>query len=348
MKDTNFDIRGYLVENKMTENSRGDARKHFTGDVVLKEMKMPVEEGCHENMNERIDKDALYREYIGFETKYGRDKAVKIFQKFHPDVEIGSIIPRYARANQAKNDRAEQSRLTRLHSRDRYNEDPDWRGDAGYVPNVGNYEDMQDLKEAGYVEDDDDFDDPYEKDLDFTAGDSLASIIAGTNKKAKKAAEKDLGADAPKDDDDDKNFEAPEDLDADESGEEEEAPAEDAPAAEPGEDYVSQIKYNPETVEIMMDDEELNEYLGSFRRPAAAVRTLNRAIKATQDEVNESIGLKHLYIVLGRGFYHSSSIKDRYKDEDTHEWYPGKLTIAKVSADEEWRKKNFGDDEDEE
>ena len=336
-KDTNFDLRGYLIENKMTENSRGDVRKHFTGEVLLKEMKMPVEEGAG------VDRDALYREYVGFESKYGRDKAIKIFQKFHPDVDIEKIVPRFAKRNRAMNDKADLARLTRIRAGKEHNEDADWRGDAGYVPNAGNYEDVHDIQEAGYVDDDDFDDDPYEKDLDFTAGDSLASIIAGTNKKARRAFEKDTDASAERDDDED--FKAPEDMGDGEEGDED---AEDnAPAKKPaaeGADYAAQIKYDPKTVELMMDEEELNEYLGAFRRPEAAVRTLNRAIKATQTEVNESIGLKHLYIVLGRGFYHSSSMKDRYKDEDTHEWLYGKLTIAKVSANEEWREKNFGDD----
>lgn len=333
-KDTNFDLRSYLIENKMTENSRGDVRKHFTEKVLLKEMKMPVEEAA------RLDKDALYREYVGFETKYGRDKAVKIFKKFHPDVDLGSIVPRFVKRNQAAGDREEQSRLTRLHSRDRHNEDPHWEGDLGYF----NKANKEALKEAGYVDDDDEYEDSYEKDLDFTAGDSLASIIAGTNKKARRAFEKDADVSAERDDDDE-DFKAPEDMGDGEEGDED---AEDnAPVKKPaagGVDYAAQIKYDPKTVKLMMDEEELNEYLGSFRRPEAAVRTLNRAIKATQTEVNESIGLKHLYIVLGRGFYHSSSMKDRYKDEDTHEWLYGKLTIAKVSANEEWREKNFGDD----
>ena len=337
-KDTNFDLKGYLIENKMTENSRGDVRKHFTGEVLLKEMKMPVEEAA------RPDKDALYREYVGFETKYGRDKAIKIFQKFHPDVDLGKIIPRFVKRNQAMSDREEQARLTRLHSRDRHNDDPNWEGDLGYF----NKANKEALEEAGYTDDDYD-DDPYEKDLDFTAGDSLASIIAGTNKKARRAFEKD--AEAPAERDDDEDFKDPEEMGDDEEGEED---AEDnAPAdkpEKPGEDYAAQIKYDPKTVELYMDEEELNSYLGAFRRPAAAVRTLNRAIKATQTEVNESIGLKYLYIVLGRGFYHSSRMEDRYKDENTHEWLYGNRTIAKVSANEEWRKKNFDvdteDDED--
>ena len=336
-KDTNFDLRGYLIENKMTENSRGDIRQHFTGEVLLKEMKMPVEEAA------RPDKDALYREYVGFETKYGRDKAIKIFQKFHPDVEIEKIMPRFAKRNRDMNDRDEQSRLTRLHSRDRHSEDPDWKGDAGYVPNAGNYEDVHDLDEAGYTDDDYD-DDPYEKDLDFTAGDSLASIIAGTNKKAKRAFEKD--SDAPAENDDDE-FKAPEDLSSDEESEDGEEPMDmttDQPSKGGNGEYAKQIKYNPETVEMYMDESELDEYLGAFRRPAAAIRALNRAIKATQAEVNESIGLKYLYIVLGRGFYHSSRMEDRYKDENTREWLYGNRTIAKVSADEAWRAKNFGDD----
>ena len=39
MKDT-FDLRKYLVENKMTENSRRDARRRLNGSVLVESRKV--------------------------------------------------------------------------------------------------------------------------------------------------------------------------------------------------------------------------------------------------------------------------------------------------------------------
>ena len=69
----------------------------------------------------------------------------------------------------------------------------------------------------------------------------------------------------------------------------------------------------------------------SFKWFVFDVQVLNRAIRTAQNEVNDSIGLKHLYIVLENGFYVTSR-------------FPRGQVIAKVSADQEWRKKNFGED----
>ena len=124
----------------------------------------------------------------------------------------------------------------------------------------------------------------------------------------------------------------PVDTDAPEIDDPEEEPAGVSdPNAEAQPGLSAQIKYNPNTVEMEMDDQELDQYLSGFRRPQVAVNVLNRAIRTAQNEVNDSIGLKHLYIVLENGFYVTSR-------------FPRGQVIAKVSADQEWRKKNFGED----
>lgn len=433
MKKDNFDLRTYLVENKMTENSRGKVRHHF-GDVlldtrILSEMQIPADpdqddpdfeadadqlddmwdaqmdasldessfgsdylekvrnaygeddeylddlkfndsfeilrdrglltgnpkednarisdvmsDGVGLDMNyapgwreeagfeddldecgvmdnipldEGIDRDALYKEYVGYQTKYGAEKAMKIMQKFHPEIDFTkvNIIPRYARQNQAQNDKLDVARNTRLHSRDIGNENPDWRGDAGY------------LKEEGYVDDDDD-DDWQKDDLDFddNGGKSLLDLVGRKDKaaaKAKKAAAKDTAADPAMDDDVPSDVDAPVDDDA------EVEPTIDNAPTQAG--LSSQLKYNPETVEFEMDPAELDQYLSNFRRPQVAVRVLNQALKAAQDEVNDSIGLKSLYLILDKGFYKTSRA------------YRGNV-IAKVSADQAWRDKEFGAD----
>lgn len=147
------------------------------------------------------------------------------------------------------------------------------------------------VDEAGYTDFHDEDEDDYEKDLDFSAGDSLVGKIGGSNKRAKKAAEKEMGSfDEPEQDDKEVSFEDPEDLEGDET--------EDA-----GQSF--NIKYDPETVNMYMDDEELQEFLQGFRRPQVAAKVLQRAINQAQDEIDNSPGVSKLYLYLKNGFYHT-------------------------------------------
>lgn len=257
MKKDNFDLRSYLIENKMTENSRGDVR-HQLGETILdtrilSEMQIPAD----------------------------------------PD-----------------------------------QDDPNYEDDADQLDDMWDSQMDAGLDEASYTDydDDDDWQDDN-LDLDDRGGASLLDLVKGDKKagRARKAAAADTAADPAMDDD-------PVDTDAPEIDDPEEEPAgvsDPNAKAQPG--LSAQIKYNPNTVEMEMDDQELDQYLSGFRRPQVAVNVLNRAIRTAQNEVNDSIGLKHLYIVLENGFYVTSR-------------FPRGQVIAKVSADQEWRKKNFGED----
>lgn len=256
MKKDNFDLRSYLIENKMTENSRGDVR-HQLGETILdtrilSEMQIPAD----------------------------------------PD-----------------------------------QDDPNYEDDADQLDDMWDSQMDTGLDEASYTDydDDDDWQDDN-LDLDDRGGASLLDLVKGDKKagRARKAAAADTATDPAMDDD-------PVDTDAPEIDDPEEEPAGVSdPNAEAQPGLSAQIKYNPNTVEMEMDDQELDQYLSGFRRPQVAVNVLNRAIRTAQNEVNDSIGLKHLYIVLENGFYVTSR-------------FPRGQVIAKVSADQEWRKKNFGE-----
>lgn len=149
------------------------------------------------------------------------------------------------------------------------------------------------LEEAGYTDDEDLYGDD---DLDFSAGDSLVKALGG--KKSKEAFnqtndmnfdEPDEEPSAPADD-----FEDPEDI-------------EDVPAASEN-NLASQLRYDPAGIEFMMDDEELEEYLNSFRRPQVALKTLQRAIDQAQAEANDGT-TKKFYLILENGFYRT----DRFR-----------------------------------
>lgn len=125
MKD-NFDLKSFLVENKMTEASRGQARKHFEKIELNKHVLLEMngadayeqfekwypnhvdefasedeaytyfEENVLGQMDEcdampdleeaAINKDSLRRELMHYETKYGMQKGRRIFLHFHPEV----------------------------------------------------------------------------------------------------------------------------------------------------------------------------------------------------------------------------------------------------------------------
>lgn len=297
MKD-NFNLKKYLIENKMTEASRGKARKHF---VSLNESKWTDE------------KDKLYREFVGYETKYGRDKAVKIFQKFHPDVEISKIIPGYARRNQAMNDKADQARQTRIHKRDQFSEDPRWEGDRGYLARenqendsleddwiedddrhaedyeyVDRYEDDL-IDEVGYTDDDDD---EFYDDSDYLgARGSDADLGIDVDKRAERAARRgmkgtDLDVDTSDDEPDfsdseeevDDEFEDPEDISADSQPE----------ATKGTVDMVKMFGKNAPYVEVLVDD--LDNYLkgprGNWRVNVSTI-ILRRAVDAARQYLED-------------------------------------------------------------
>lgn len=398
--DYGFDLRNFLVENKLTESGR-EKRYHFK-KTFLSEMIMPAEDGTleytpdeeqdvdldqvpdidpfevepaeelgmndiaetngddvqtafdnwypmHEfefdNENEAYDyfeqnvfgqedidecdpdmgagnpleelkkdeKDPLYRELTGYQTKYGEDKGLKIFKHFHPELsddDLGKLIPQYARHNtKINNDIAQHVNTTGNHTRKVYNDDPKWEGDDGYKPGHRSMEEA--LDEAGYTDDEDD-DLGYSDDLDLTAGDNFANSVG--NKKSKKAFDKsnDTDFDAPDAEDFSSEFSDPEDL-----GDEED----DIPAAKTGKDgsnvtdLVAKFhadagkEYNPEAVDLEFeDDQEFEEYLQGFSRPPVALKCLERAIRQAEKEVNDGIS-KRIYLVFKDGFYETQAFR---------------------------------------
>ena len=254
MKKDNFDLRSFLVENKLTENSRGNkGRYHFDGSNkntgtarLLSEMRIPAD-------------------------------------------------PAYAGDEDFEDDPFGQSV-------DECGDVPSDRTNDSLVDECGDFD--LNLDEAGYTNDEDD-------GLDFGDEDDMAMMdLIRKDRgaaKARKAAQRDLGAEAGNDPDpadmdasDDAPAIDPEDADA--------AAGETDPNAETQYGLASQIQHDP-SVEFAMDDEELDEYLSQFRRPQVAVNVLNRAIRGAQREVNDS-ALDSLYIVLKNGFYETSRFQN--------------------------------------
>ena len=408
MKKDNFDLRSYLIENKMTENSRGDVRHQLGKTIldtrILSEMQIPADPFDHHDpegdmpIDEAMDQQSfitLCREK-GYEVDDPRrailwatmrdqfsdpDKSVLDAKLGVNDANVDQWLSRQDELNtepdvmeEAGSSKISADSLERLIKRTFGNSgvysltfdtgdtlDAEWmesRDDGvlfnqkdlwslspeerkklyDLIKSGTHYTDSlngpdflnsaKDLDEASYTDydDDDDWQDDN-LDLDDRGGASLLDLVKGDKKagRARKAAAADTAADPAMDDD-------PVDTDAPEIDDPEEEPAGVSdPNAEAQPGLSAQIKYNPNTVEMEMDDQELDQYLSGFRRPQVAVNVLNRAIRTAQNEVNDSIGLKHLYIVLENGFYVTSR-------------FPKGQVIAKVSADQEWRKKNFGED----
>lgn len=355
MKKDNFDLRSYLVENKMTENSRGEVR-HQLGETVLdtrilSELRMPADpydhhdpdydenwaagEGAdmadaYNDAQKDVELEENYLQQV--RSAYGEDDSLDDM-KFNDSFEIlqsknllsGNPQEDYARICDYMNDGVGYDM--------KYADG--WRQEAGFE-NEPTDEcltqgiDMP-INERSYTDDDDDDDNWERDDLDFddNGGSSLLDLVRGDKKaaSARKAAARDTAADDAMADDAPATSDAPEidDPDADNAAGESDPNA----AAQPG--LSAQIKYDPSTVELEMDDAELDQFLSGFRRPQVAVRVLNQALKSAQDEVNDSIGLKHLYLILEKGFYVTSRS-------------PRGNVIAKVSANQAWRDKNFGED----
>lgn len=340
MKKDNFDLRSYLIENKMTENSRGDVRHQLGKTIldtrILSEMQIPadqLDDMWDSQMDAGLDEARSSSSY---------PKAQKWLRQ-HPNVEIirdiTSVVdpeedPDYITSVSEAGYAFISELEAILNSGDYDDEFIESTCENGVIddpkfnPSPSEFDFGESLDEASYTDydDDDDWQDDN-LDLDDRGGASLLDLVKGDKKagRARKAAAADTAADPAMDDD-------PVDTDAPEIDDPEEEPAgvsDPNAKAQPG--LSAQIKYNPNTVEMEMDDQELDQYLSGFRRPQVAVNVLNRAIRTAQNEVNDSIGLKHLYIVLENGFYVTSR-------------FPRGQVIAKVSADQEWRKKNFGED----
>lgn len=337
MKKDNFDLRSYLVENKMTENSRGDVR-HQLGETVLdtrilSEMQIPIEEAgssypkaqewLSQHPNVEIIRDITSvvdpeedPDYVTSATEAG----YAFISELEAMLNSGECDDDFI-ASACENGVIDDPEFNPPASEFNYGSNPiDECGDLG-----GDIS----LDEASYTDDDDDeWTDP-DAIGDDDNGASLLDLVRGDKKaaSARKAAAKDSA------DDFDPTAGEPESFGDEPAVDPEDAEpsaGESDPNAEAQPGLSAQIKYNPNTVEMMMDDQELDQYLSGFRRPQVAVNVLNRAIRTAQDEVNDSIGLNHLYIVLENGFYVTSRTER------------GQV-IAKVNADQAWREKNFGE-----
>lgn len=305
MKD-NFDLRKYLVENKMTMNSR-KTRKPL-GPVVLNEKVLgPVEETSSEG-SEPTGAKGQFLDMLGYTKDYSFTVAG---HRVDADEEWGAWDrPNY---NTVKIDGKPLGQYS--------DDDPIFSEINPAMKDFINYEDYKldygedkPLDEAGYTDFDDE--DNYEKDLDFSAGDSIVSKIGGKNRKAKRAAEKEMDTfDEPEADDTDVSFEDPEDMD-------------DSSVEKSVQGQTLDIKYDPETVDMWMDDEELQDYLQSYRRPQVAAKVLQRAINQAQEEVDNSPGISKLYLYLKNGFYHTGRFQK-----------PGATIIAQVFSKEKASKK---------
>ena len=374
MKKDNFDLRSYLIENKMTENSRGDVR-HQLGETILdtrilSEMQIPADPSDHHDPDYDEDwaskqdaPDDIFAEEQEDATcpvEQFLDNWVDIVafgadaedypeegETFTATVAGHKIVEKYTAAGEQRGYGEITIDGKPLESFDENDPmftelaDALWSGDTTYADaakaaNVQRQRGVDEcdlggdmpLEETGYTDDDDDNWQDDNLDLDDRGGASLLDLVKGDKKagRARKAAAVDTAAD-PAMDDEPVDTDTP---DIDDPDAENAAGTSDPNAeAQPG--LSAQVKYNPNTVEMMMDDQELDQYLSGFRRPQVAVNVLNRAIRTAQDEVNDSIGLNHLYIVLENGFYVTSRTER------------GQV-IAKVTADQEWRKKNFGED----
>lgn len=259
MKDS-FDLRAYLTENKMTENSRGDVRHHL-GETKLDTRMFAA--GHKHILTEGFDHHDPDADY-------------------DPNAEAD-------RADFERDWRRDEEALRQLGL--------DECGDFGPDGNFG-------LEEAGYDLSDDDDDD------ELGGVPDLADIIGNdpSASRAAKAAQRDIDRDVRAAEKDDAAVAAADDApagpedSADDPGSIPDAPA-DAPADyQPG--ISANLNYNPELVQFEMSPEELDQYLGSFRRPEAALRYLNQKLKVFQQEVNDGTRQKaYMYLRNGDSSY---------------------------------------------
>ena len=287
MKD-NFDLRKYLVENKMTENSRGNKRHHLTESVVLN-TKILSEAGY---VDQDLDLDQLSDE------DFDPQEALAAYDAAMQDMGI-------------EGGETEGSGVNFEDPEDLSDEELDECGDMS-----------MELDEASYVDDDDD---DFARDLDFTAGDALAAKIGG--RQAKKLADRSIGQEFSDDD---------EELTRSSSSDSED---DDVPTRgktyKPG-DWVKEMKswghgISWEDVDFVMDDEELNRYLGSFNRPNVAARFLAEKLRSCQKEVDYGPRKKMYFILKNDGYYGLSNfigaqnqtrfIATIYKNEENSKKY---------------------------
>ena len=263
MKKDNFDLRAYLTENKMTENSRGDVRRH------LGEAKLDT------RMFAAGHKQILTESYAGPD-----DHGYEEFERWYAN-----------HADEFNNDEEAYA----------YWEENEY-GQGGYPEPVDECGEDFGLAEAGYdLNDEDD-------DTDISGIPDLADIIGNDPeaKRAARAAQKDIDRDVKAAEKDDAaaaaaDAPAPEDS-ADDPGAVPDAPASEPAAYQPG--ISSKLQYNPELVQFEMSPEELDQYLGSFRRPEAALRYLNQKLKVFQQEVNDGVRQKaYMYLRNGDSSY---------------------------------------------
>lgn len=303
----NFNIKQYLIENKMTEASRGEVRKHFgmtllNKNVVLerseerdllkaRRVKMIKEHFDRKrdllNLKEsKLDRDALYKEFMGYVNKYGEDKAWKIIRKFHPEVDFDNIniIPTFARKNSKVGAQQDLRRLNRVSTFDDHSRSSDTPTYDKYGYRTGNTV----IDEAGYTDDDD-----FVEDDDFIgATGSDAELGIATDKRASAAARRgmkgtELDVDAPEekpdypdmDDDNEEDFQDPEDLDS-----------KDQPISTGNSDIDTAKIFgkNAPYVEVLVDD--LGQYLKGPRgnwRVNVSSNLLRRAIDSVRNYMDE-------------------------------------------------------------
>lgn len=249
MKKDNFDLRAYLVENKMTENSRGEARHHF-GEANLDTRILTEGQGIDHHSDD-YDEDYWSQE--------GADRLDQMWDDQGLDEGEGQfeIVP------------VEECGDVPSQPADGVVDECDAIG--------AELDEMdQELSEAGYT--DDDFSDP----------DADAAVAAAfRDKGAKKAFDKDVAKDAEVKDFDADMENDPTDPAADFDDEEGDEPADEAPAAGgitvndliPGEGKkVEEMRANTEILVDLKDffDEHPTYKLATLQR---FIRNGFRAIK---------------------------------------------------------------------
>jgi hypothetical protein len=286
MKD-NFDLKKFLVENKMTVDSRrNDIRKHFLKEDVS--TGNAEHDFCNSIRNlsgsNNDDPDTfitnakrIWKQRFSNSVNYTTAKRI-----------IAGVWMEnsgYGKENECVDECDDVDMLHRRYASSRHHRQaPEYN-----------------LDEAGYTDDDDE--DSVDDLSDFPDDDVPYDPRA---EKAAKGAMKDTDlddtVDEPEDDFGDESRPEGDEEDDDDFQEPEEIS--DKPNNGPLEHF--DIKYNPETVELDFEGQEgLDAYLNSYKRPKVAARVLQRALDKAQREANKQIAFKTrpIYLVLRKGFY---------------------------------------------
>ena len=246
----------------------------------------------NENMSCDYDKKEV-RENMKKFMKEGMDKkaALSLLKKVYPGINLKeALLP----------PREDRDWMDLDNDEDRSNEETYAHSDSFDV--------NKPISEAGYTDD-------YEDDeyIGSTGSDYEAGIE--DDPEAEKAAQKAMKA-AGMDIDDEEEFEKPEDMPADGEDDDDDKPGKDDDDEKDKDEWHKkgqwEIKYDPETVTLEFDDEELQDYLNGFRRPKAAAIYLQRQLNAAQDEIDEEdpeYGAKKTYLQLKDGFYFNYPFK---------------------------------------